>query len=461
MRSHEECRKAVCVLCMSKSKVMQNVTECIEKTIKKYFIPTFDRNDSNFPLSVCGACKFAVADTKKQNCVKKNINLFDYTQMKRTRILTVRNPVCCCTICNVAHSKAKNISKSVPSLKNKCGRPRSSLKPKKIKVCSICLNSIQRGHIHDCRKICKINNLKKLAGNATTIEKLASSVIIEKQNENKENVILPRVSGGHSVKLSANSARHNTAQDTGSIISSRILCDLKTNINLSTTKTVKLTSKLRKSLGNNMVDTVVSLKSYIKNHEKRFDEFFTYETVDFKLKNSVVPEILVYCKNLPSFIELIVKTRVYSETATLQLKIGLDSGGDFLKICLNIHDLNHCSAGSVDFKDTGVKKLFILAIASDVEENYSNMLLMLNKLNLTSPDSLHYPVRFSNDLKMNNILVGIMNHSSAHPCCWCDVLKGDLIECGNMRTIRNIQSDYDKWCKSGKNLKMRNCSIIV
>lgn len=115
--------------------------------------------------------------------------------------------------------------------------------------------------------------------------------------------------------------------------------------------------------------------------------------------------------------------------------------------------MNHCSAGSIDFKDTGVKKLFILAIASDVEENYSNMLLMLNKLNLTSPDNLHYPVRFSNDLKMNNILVGIMNHSSAHPCCWCDVLKGDLIECGNMRTIRNIQSDYEKWCKSGKNFK--------
>ena len=53
------------------------------------------------------------------------------------------------------------------------------------------------------------------------------------------------------------------------------------------------------------------------------------------------------------------------------------------------------------------------------------------------------------DLKLCNILLGLMTHSSTHPCFWCDVKKGNLDEKGVSRTIANMMELF--W----------NCSGIV
>ena len=44
------------------------------------------------------------------------------------------------------------------------------------------------------------------------------------------------------------------------------------------------------------------------------------------------------------------------------------------------------------------------------------------------------------DLKLSNILLGMMSQSSCHPCCWCDVEKSDLQEKGTQRTIASLNS---------------------
>ena len=44
------------------------------------------------------------------------------------------------------------------------------------------------------------------------------------------------------------------------------------------------------------------------------------------------------------------------------------------------------------------------------------------------------------DLKLCNILLGIMNHSSCHPCAWCKIAKEALHKKGYERTISSLMS---------------------
>lgn len=50
-----------------------------------------------------------------------------------------------------------------------------------------------------------------------------------------------------------------------------------------------------------------------------------------------------------------------------------------------------------------------------------------------------------------------MPHSSAHPCTWCDINKGDLENAGTLRTISNITNKYNKWTDNGS--KLANAKI--
>ena len=116
----------------------------------------------------------------------------------------------------------------------------------------------------------------------------------------------------------------------------------------------------------------------------------------------------------------------------VEMKVGVDGGGGFLKITLNIIDLEECAetpkkrakySDGIEksaLKSTGVKKLIILSLAPDVAETHENMCVLWNLLRIQNALQNHI-LRFATDLKMANILLGLMSHSSSHPCSWCDV----------------------------------------
>jgi hypothetical protein len=66
--------------------------------------------------------------------------------------------------------------------------------------------------------------------------------------------------------------------------------------------------------------------------------------------------------------------------------------------------------------DSGVKKLIILGIVCDIEEHYYNVSLLWKILKLYEFIKENDNVTVACDLKMANILTGLMSHSSAHPC---------------------------------------------
>jgi len=155
-----------------------------------------------------------------------------------------------------------------------------------------------------------------------------------------------------------------------------------------------------------------------------------------------------------------MNVREYRSDDEIALKIGADGGGGFLKICLNIQIQSQSPSNgrkrmklsdgvaSKTLKDSGVKKLFILAIVPNVEENYTNVLTLWRLLQLTNPSTLS-PYCIATDLKLANIMVGLMAHGSAHPCTWCDVAKPDLWSTGQLRTLGSIKEKFRDWSSAG------------
>lgn len=88
------------------------------------------------------------------------------------------------------------------------------------------------------------------------------------------------------------------------------------------------------------------------------------------------------------------------------------------------------------------------------------MAILFEKLNLSS-QTLPNNIVFSNDLKLGNIVLGLMSHASSFPCCWCEVEKNRLQMCGKLRTFGSIRKNYEGWCESGKHQEdakyFKNC----
>ena len=53
-------------------------------------------------------------------------------------------------------------------------------------------------------------------------------------------------------------------------------------------------------------------------------------------------------------------------------------------------------------------------------------------------DKLNYRFTIATDLKLCNILLGLMTHSSLHPCCWCDIDMHNLHKKGKQRTFASL-----------------------
>ncbi|CAH0555468.1 unnamed protein product [Brassicogethes aeneus] len=164
-------------------------------------------------------------------------------------------------------------------------------------------------------------------------------------------------------------------------------------------------------------------------------------------KHESVQRDIIFCKDILAFLDFIVQKRNLTQKNVELLKIGLDGGGGFFKVCLNIQTKETTNRG--DLKDSGVKKLFILAIVKNIKENYFNVLYIWKLLKIDDLGS--YSI--STDLKLANILMGLMSHSSAFPCTWCQSNAQNLNNEGDLRTFENIRNQYLRWTASGSILK--------
>ena len=148
----------------------------------------------------------------------------------------------------------------------------------------------------------------------------------------------------------------------------------------------------------------------------------------------------VVSNNINTLIVKIIEERSLYEENIL-IRIGLDGGGGFVKMCL-LFDIEEKKGDAWSTKwlgekilDCGVKKTMIIGIVPNVQENYMNIKRFWLEVGL---DKLSRDFTIATDLKLANILLGLMSHSSTNPCCWCDVIKDNLLNKGEARTIAKL-----------------------
>ena len=89
----------------------------------------------------------------------------------------------------------------------------------------------------------------------------------------------------------------------------------------------------------------------------------------------------------------------------------------------------------------------ILASSPSVPETYSNVNIFLEKVKTGQ-----IWCTWTGDLKMANLMAGLMSCSSSYPCVYCETRcfkQGRWDERGPLRTVGRIQEQQVKWRESG------------
>ena len=488
--SHDDNRKKVCLVGLKKGKNMFIITNFLNDRIKK-FIPLFDESDEKLPIALCKSCDKILYLCEKNNKRIEKLKVPNYFELKFKRSTRFSDHLICeCTVCEIARNPGEKIqhqnlmignNKSLNLGVASNGKIHKKKTDNSKKICIKCCGIKKKGKGHKCKKSYSVKNI---------INEIIELHCDEKQKEMICAALVKKTSkkGEHSGKNGKIVSLHQ--QGTGRklnvivkpnlrkinekpvCISAESVIKIQTKMNLSDQNINNFTKFMRQETKNrNLFEPNVREKLVKKS--KELDNYFGISQFDVTEKKKKIVKIhenskVIHCTKMKELINLAERERSILDS---RLIFGIDGGGGFLKFCLSVtNELNFYeeeesskkrmkydnSVADKDFKNTGVKRLFIIAIMNNCQENYANLSQIWKLLNLND----YYGI-FSVDLKVANIIVGLQAHASSFPCTWCDARKTELDKCGNYRTIKDCLDNFNEWTVHGKKDvdagKFKNC----
>ena len=230
------------------------------------------------------------------------------------------------------------------------------------------------------------------------------------------------------------------------------LVQVQLDTGLSNNGMEKLASTINQVAKSRIVEPNFRAKFQLKS--KLLSDFFTQATISSQPENSTeeTENLVVHCKSLEELIdEVLLSRKVFSDHL---IKVGIDGCGGFLKVCLGIIEIGQREDVSSPpskllltqriAKDSGVKQQLIVAIAEELPENYLNVKHVWSLMQSNSSKFI-----ISCDLKLANIMCGLQNHASSHPCTRSDVDSRCLSSCGSLRTLGSLMNCYQAFKQSG------------
>ena len=338
-----------------------------------------------------------------------------------------------------------------------------------------CLQIVGKGvkHPQPCGLVERRDNLENILDkDPRGAELLATSVIKDKVSESEGNTIQLATSGPNPLtipKPDLPPSRARKALFKDEPVPASEVCKLMQVNNLSKNQLKKQSAIIRTWKGRKVLEPEV-MKT-ISEMDMSLEPFFGSVDLEFDShdKNERESGIRVsrsvsYCNDLSGLLQYLVKERGFESEEELRKKIGVDAGGGFLKVCLNLEEETHVQSENISkkqrfsytrgafssqFKDSGVKKLLILAITENVCENYNNLKLILDLVGIPDFDCVH-----AMDMKAANSFLGVGTASSTYPCTWCHMKKVDfgkdelLFVGGTLRTLGSIRQNAKAYSKA-------------
>lgn len=429
------------------------------------------------PSGICDGCRTKVASQTSQNprLLPPRMNykkLID--DLKSVPLPTRSSPSCPCPICTVVTSAKhhKKIDSACTLYKVSSapvrGRPRETQPPGAgtSRTYNYCMSQVAKGKTHDCTRTKKFENIQNSLSPGMK-EMLASSTIRVKlkgkiQDRNPPGPIaLKTFYGGHKLNVSPEAVTSTGARKSlnFSQVSTNAMIKMKIQLNLSNNQTIEASQILREDMGHRK-GVEAKFRGDLRSRCTELKDFFEVRGMEFQCsqEGKIVKAVrnMVICTDVKGLLIAICGKR--QGTGREAVRIGIDGGGGFLKICANLtkseDDLRSPTQSPAKKKasrqccDTGVKKLMILCLINDIPETYDNVKLLLESLLL---DEIAFTV--ASDLKLANILTAIQCHSCAHPCTYCDA-SPPWSNKGKVRTLGRNHENYRKFHVNGANL---NC----
>lgn len=283
---------------------------------------------------------------------------------------------------------------------------------------------------------------------------LLRNVVSTKEPSQSGEIILSSAAGGSGIpvvmgRTNLRSYKKSQSQP----ISTEDFLDIEKSLSLSRNKTLALASKLRSATKTRFI-VEPGLKKELLERSHQFDDLFSTDEIDVELSNGeITKRPIVFCNNVVNLIDMVKLKRNISN---VHRKVGIDGGRGSLKVTLSIQSCQSDNQnneenndrkslnGLTNTKDSSVKKIFLLGLIPAVPELYANVLKLWNILKLN--DILD---TVATDLKLTNILFGLMSHASSFPCSWCEAPSNQLSVPGNARTIQLIKERHQDWLNSG------------
>ena len=217
----------------------------------------------------------------------------------------------------------------------------------------------------------KVDNITELLSNTpTSSERVASRIIL-----NTETPFLTTL--GSKVKVVSSGETAPKKQ----LFSAEQVSFIEKDLNLSNNQMSNLSEDLRVSSGSRkLIESGV--KGKLRAINRQLSDLFVSRRCIFATENETLKtrenfeQHVIVCNDVNEVVERVIKTREIDEDNMI-VRIGMDGGGGFMKVCLSVFDmrLEKKEQGRLKnrFKDSGVKKLLILAIVPDIQENYINI----------------------------------------------------------------------------------------
>ncbi|KAJ8666312.1 hypothetical protein QAD02_007974 [Eretmocerus hayati] len=379
--SHAENRSKLCVFCLKVKSGMRVMGKCLREKISQ--LTVYDAEDDRIPNSICECCKIKLYQAFKFG--KEKPILPDYSHFpfpsKNTRLKA--DKLCECTSCLLARKKG---------FEKKTALYESSVV---MKVCTKCRSEVAKGKEHRCNTSTKRKNLTNVAKTLMSPKSkkhFVCDVVREKLAENQSDEKI----GGSTIALSQmhgkklkliKPTRGPSARSTAKSLSAEQMSRIQTSHNLSSKTMQGILSSLRIATGNRKLFES-NLREKLSSLNHRLEFHFETRKVTFIHKNGNITKSVerefVICKNLQALIDYI---KEYRRCGQVHIKIAIDGGGGFLKICLTILsdqivDATYSELGSRQkyddgvaakkFREGGVEKLFIIGLVAGVQENYEN-----------------------------------------------------------------------------------------
>ena len=471
--SHEECRRQVCVGCCIKT------THVISAAGQRLYaqVANVPWDDPRIPLGLCYTCLRAL-EKQSQGQVSDDVPRYrDFQNVvflpRETR--STENTPCVCLICQVHYPGGLGkVSPLTDPRALKRGKSGTTGRPKKVRteeerevnfhctppqpitVCPRCLTpNVTEGDNHPCNVSSLVERMKELVAKHQTKvgEQVASSVLKSKSSSPGGTKHLSQPKGGPKVPIGVGKVPPPECSIEFSV---EDMADIQKACGIRGTKGVKnLGTMLNKKAGRKVVESHLGEKLV-----ERSTRLMPHYTVSKNVRIHDKPWKVVHTPELEDLICEVVQLRGQSRDSIL-VRLGMDKGQASLKVSFNLIDLSaqrydkklkggkaRVSRPLGEFVDSGVEKLLLAAKVDNLEESHESVRVLFGLIKLSNvkgrvigPDGdvVCQGYVLSADHKLINLAVGIMRHSSLHPCPWCDQDKYSLDKCGNARTFGEIR----------------------